>query len=312
MSNKEIDVNLLLPPLHLTGRVADQHAKEALGLSYLAAVLREEGFKVEILDADFSALTVKQAVNVLQERPSKILGISTLQRALPSTVRIIDALKATGIDSHICIGGFSATLSADKLLERIDRIDSIVIGEGETTFLELVKKLCGNEFWKDTKGIAFKDDKEVIKTEPRPKINNLDKLPFPARDMLPSMYQKSGYAAILSSRGCCHGNCSFCSNAPFERANPGPKWRGRKAEYIVDEMESLMKQFGVTVFKFDDPEMFGPGETGKDHVQRLCEEIINRNLRVHLMGFCRINDVSYEMASLMKEAGFERLLIGIE
>ena len=70
---------------------------------------------------------------------------------------------------------------------------------------------------------------------------------------------------------------------------------------------------GVSVFKFNDPNLFGPGRNGRQHVVNLCKELQQRALgNLHLMGFCRSNDLDLEVARLMKSVGFERLLIGIE
>ena len=82
---------------------------------------------------------------------------------------------------------------------------------------------------------------------------------------------------------------------------------------MVDEIEGLKRAHGVKVFKFNDPNLFGPGLNGRQHVVDICNEIIGRNIGdLHLMGFCRSNDIDLEVAQLMRRAGFERVLIGIE
>lgn len=93
----------------------------------------------------------------------------------------------------------------------------------------------------------------------------------------------------------------------------GSNWRGRNPVDVVDEIEELKKTYGVRVFKFNDPNLFGPGLNGRQHMVDICNEIIARNPSdLHLMGFCRSNDIDPEVARLMKQAGFERVLIGIE
>jgi len=78
-------------------------------------------------------------------------------------------------------------------------------------------------------------------------------------------------------------------------------------------MEDLKRTHGVKVFKFNDPNLFGPGPSGRKHMVDICNEIIARKLgELHLMGFCRSNDIDLDVAQMMKQAGFERVLIGIE
>jgi radical SAM superfamily enzyme YgiQ (UPF0313 family) len=141
---------------------------------------------------------------------------------------------------------------------------------------------------------------------------DIDTLPWPSRDLLPICFEKTNYATILASRGC-YGVCTFCSNQSFEQVSIGSNWRGRNPVDLVNEIEKLRTSLGVKVFKFNDPNLFGSGLNGRQHIVDICNEIIVRNFSdLHLMGFCRSNDIDLEIAWLMKQAGFERVLIGIE
>jgi radical SAM superfamily enzyme YgiQ (UPF0313 family) len=140
-----------------------------------------------------------------------------------------------------------------------------------------------------------------------------DSLPFAARDYLSLCAGKTNYATLVGSRGC-YGSCTFCSNYSFEGLHAGPKWRPRNPMSIVEEMQELFETRGISVFKFNDPNIFGPGKEGRDHVVALCREIRKRNLSFHLMGFCRGNDIFTDPSIVpeLKQGGFERLLIGVE
>lgn len=307
----DLDVLLVLPPMYQSGRIPDYNPKEPMGLMYVAAALRREKYKVEILDADIYALTLEQTVREIVKRSAKIIGFSVIQRALPSVKLIVEELRSRGLSSHICCGGFTATLSATHILERISAIDSIVLGEGEIVFSELTKTIKGSAEWRYLPGIAFRQGSEAIINQPAIKPD-LDSLAWPSRDLLPVCFEKTNYASILASRGC-YGICTFCSNASFERSSIGSNWRGRNPIDVVDEIEELRKTYGVRVFKFDDPNMFGSGLLGRRHVVNICNEIIRRKIGdLHLMGFCRSNDIDLKTARLMKQAGFERILMGIE
>lgn len=306
-----IDVLLVLPPMYQSGRIADYNPKEPMGLMYLGACLRGESYSVKILDADILALTLEQTASEIRKQPAKIIGFSALQRALPSIKLLATQLRCERPTSHICCGGFAATLSARHILEQIPAVDSIVLGEGETIFLPLVKAISESAPWKELPGIAFRQGGGVVINRPGVKAA-IDSLPWPSRDLLPICLEKTNYATIMSSRGC-YGACTFCSNQVFERASSGANWRGRNPSDVVDEIEQLRVGCGVRVFKFNDANLFGPGVDGRQHLVSVCEEMISRNLDdLHLMGFCRSNDIEPTVAQLLKQAGFERLLIGIE
>ncbi|MBU1131491.1 B12-binding domain-containing radical SAM protein [Patescibacteria group bacterium] len=307
----ETDALLILPPMYQSGRIPDYNPKEPMGLMYIGSTLRRNGHSVEILDADILALTLEETVAEIIRRPAKVIGLSVMQRALPSVKLLAEKLRSRGISSHICCGGFTATLSARHILERIPAVDSVVLGEGEVTFSNLVQAIKESSEWDHFPGVAFRQNGKVVVNQPATKID-VDALPWPSRDLLPVCFEKTNYATILASRGC-YGICTFCSNQAFERTSIGSNWRGRNPADVVDEMEHLKITHGVRVFKFNDPNLFGPGLNGRQHIVDICNEIIVRNLGdLHLMGFCRSNDIDVEVARLMKQAGFERVLIGIE
>ena len=279
---------------------------------YIRAELKKHGLSVEILDADILALTLEQTTHEIIQRRASIIGFSVMQRALPSLKKLVKKIRNKGVTSHICCGGFAATLSAKHILKEIPGVDSVILGEGETAFSHLTRiiKECSVD-WKCIPGIAYRQNGEICINPPAEK-EDIDSLPWPSRDLLPLCLEKTGYATILASRGC-YGICTFCSNQAFERSSIGANWRGRSPADIIDEIEELGKTFGAKIFKFNDPNLFGPGANGRQHVVDICNEIICRNINdLHLMGFCRSNDINLEVAQLMRRAGFERVLIGIE
>lgn len=307
----QLDALLVLPPMYQSGRIPNYNPKEPMGLMYVGAALRRIGYSVEILDADNLALTIGQTIDEIIKRPSNIIGFSVMQRALPSVKVLSEQLRSKGVSSHICCGGFSATLSAKHILEQIPTIDSIVLGEGEIIFSNLTKAIKSSTEWYRLPGIALRQNGKVIVNQPAAKTE-IDSIPWPSRDLLPVCLKKTNYATILASRGC-YGICTFCSNQAFEKASVGSIWRGRNPVDVVDEIEWMRKVYGVKVFKLNDPNLFGPGFDGRQHVVGICNEITSRNINdLHLMGFCRSNDIDIEIAQLMKQAGFERILMGIE
>lgn len=306
-----MDILLVLPNVFLSNRIGDHESKEPLGLLYLTSVLRENGYNASVLQADFYGLSPEQTAQIIQFHNPAVVGFSVTQRAAVATLKIINLLKQNNFKGHIAVGGYLASLSTKDLLGYCEGIDSIVVGEGEHTFLELVQCLDSGKDWHNVKSIAYKNKGKVIFTEPRPAIADLDTLPFPARDLLSDAFHRMGYATLISSRGC-YANCTFCSQNSFKRKNPGAIWRGRSPKNVVDELEMINKNFGIHTFKFNDDNIFGPGRKGKERIVAICEEIIRRKLSFNLMAYCRITDVESETMKIMRKAGFERLLIGVE
>ncbi len=286
-----------------------------MGLMYLASLLRQDHRKTEIFDADVEAWTLQQTVRKIMEENPPIVGFSVFQRALPSLELVVRNLREKGYTGHITCGGITPTLSHSYMSEKIgDFVDSIVLGEGENTLRQLTDRILTGQNWETLPGIAYlKRDSNIQVVNTPIDFIDLDTLPFAARDYLEFCLGKTNYATMMGSRGC-YGVCTFCSNFSFENFHPGPRWRSRNPISVVDEMQDLFESRGITVFKFNDPNIFGPGNKGRDHVKHICTELIHRNLKFHLMGFCRGDDITKDpsIVNELKAAGFERLLIGVE
>ncbi|MEA3249612.1 MAG: radical SAM protein [Patescibacteria group bacterium] len=308
---RKLDALLVLPPMYQSGRTPDYNPKEPMGLMYLAAELRRRGLSVEILDADLQALTIEETVGEIVARPAAVIGFSVLQRALPSLKLVVEGLRGRGVSSHICCGGVGATLSVSHVLNEIPAVDSVVLGDGELTFAELVERVVSDAAINDVPGLCVRGDCG-LSFKGRPLKPDLDSLAAPSRDLSRVCLDKTGYVTVVGSRGC-YAACTFCSNSGFERVSCGPGWRGRDPVSIVDEIEYLHREFGATAIKFNDPNLFGPGKAGREHVVRLCGELIRRGLNgLHLMAFTRASDLDRASCHMLREAGFERILIGVE
>lgn len=305
MSNA-LNVLLVLPNIYVSSRIPDYDPKEPLGLLSLLAVLRKEGYSCALLNADFLGLSVGSTLDAILSFSPEIVGFSICERAMDVCSVLIPALKQRGFTGQIIAGGFYATLAPETLLTCIPEIDVLVLGEAEETVLDVLSGGCVG-----TRGVAYERNGTIFREPRRPAISDLDTLPFAARDWLNASVSRVGYGSIHSSRGC-QGRCTFCSQRSFDRSNPGARWRGRSAGNVVDELEYLHKAHGVSVIKFSDDNMFGPNETGTTRIVDICEGILRRGLKLHLMGYCRVDNVSRDVLQLMHRSGFERLLVGIE
>ena len=199
-------------------------------------------------------------------------------------------------------------------------VDFVVIGEPEMTVLELADTLetVGSANLKDVQGIAFVQNGKTVKTPQRPVIQDLDSLPFPARHLLPmkeffeaakkrpiSGNLKKPSIRMLTSRGCGHA-CIFCSNYIVM----GRKWRGRSAENVVQEIEQIVRDFGVKQIDFLDDNL----TLDRKRMEKICDLIVEKRLNVE---WCTPNGVradclDEELLAKMKKAGCRRILVAPE
>lgn len=283
---------------------------EHLGFGYMAAVLRKCGFSVSIVDAPINEWNNVQTINGIKKYSPLIIGVSIpFQEGAADALELIRMLKPA-FGSHLTVGGIYPTFEYQALLENYPEIDSIVMGEGEETMVELVKALKSGTPLSSVDGLAIRCIHEITVTGKRHLVKDLDSLPFPARDTLPEVLKKFNFASILSSRGC-YGRCSFCSVDGFY-SSFGPKYRMRSYKNVVDEMEMLLKDYSVHNFMFNDANFIGGSGRGRDRAYEIGREILKRNIKCEFRIQCRANDVDRDLFKLLKEAGLSRVYIGIE
>ncbi len=339
--------------------IRPEDEEEHLGLGYLAAAARRAGHEVRLIDATADRLAPGRVARLVVEEARGtgrggadrgadlgLIGVSVIfQETIPETMALVASLRQAGLDQHITIGGHPPTflyreLAADYPGAAGDRgFDSIVLGEGEETFLELLGALERGGDWTGLAGIISAERARTLATTPtgpkpagagaspgsgeeapvpRPLIADLDTLPFPARDMLPAFLARNvgpRTASVLRSRGC-YGNCSFCDTRAFYAASPGAAWRVRSAGNVVDEIETLVRDQGVEAIRFWDDNFMGPGKRGREAAEELARELVRRRSRgmpaVRFSFECRVTDVDPDLFRFLKEAGLHRLFLGVE
>jgi radical SAM superfamily enzyme YgiQ (UPF0313 family) len=296
-------ISLVIPNVFEDNRLLTKEKKEALGILYLASVLRSKGHIVNIIEAGRNGLSLSQTKDIIMLSKPDFVGFSVVQRTYNIAIKISKLLRMSNYNKHICFGGYFPTMSPDTLCDNYNLIDSYILGEGEITLRELIETIDKGKEWNDINGLLWFCDGKIHYNKYRSKIEDIDIIPFPARDLLPYALSDPGYAAIISSRGC-YGQCSFCTTPAYDRVNPGNRWRGRSPNNLVDEIELLVDEYGVKRIEYNDDNIFGPGKDGAKRVEDICAEIGKRGSNVSMMAYCRVNDVNYKTMKLMKEVGF--------
>lgn len=277
-----------------------------IGLGYIAAVLKQDGHNVRIMDA--AAYSLKKIERLIQDANPQIVGLTCWTVERGQTFKVAKLIKESVPRAKIIVGGQHATAFPEHMF-KLAHADVVVLGEGERTISELVRCIEEGRDISDVKGIVYQKEREAIYTAPRELIEDLDKVPFPMYDDfelnkyggLPE--RKTLTTAIVSSRGCPY-NCIFCSSAVFWKK----RWRPRSSENVLAEVEWLYEDYNVRSFIFFDDFFF----LNKDRAIEICKGIIDRKLEVDWVAEGRVNLVDSELLKWMKEAGCYRIDYGVE
>jgi radical SAM superfamily enzyme YgiQ (UPF0313 family) len=288
-----------------------------LGLASIGSFLRMNGFEVSFRQY----FTGKK--HDVAEFEADIYGFQLNMANYQAVRSAVEKIKYRKPDAVIILGGPFLVTLAEDILKNEPLFDFIVMGEGEIATLELLKALGrGETDFSSIKGLVWRNSENVIlKNEPRELIENLDELPFPARDFLenaPRDPVDNGLiesVRVVTSRGCI-GRCSFCCVNLYNRVQKGKRWRGRSPEHVVDELEILNRKYGARLFNFSDSSFEDPGVSGKQRSREICEEIIRRGLQISAKIYLRCEtmktDEDIELLKLYKRAGIDVVIAGAE
>jgi anaerobic magnesium-protoporphyrin IX monomethyl ester cyclase len=285
---------------------------EHLGISSLVAYLTHQGIRTKVIDCSIFKREFKDTIDDITRSHCGLAGFSVVRTNLEDSMRCACYLRKRDKKIHITFGGHEPTLNYERILKDCPEIDSIVIGEGEYTLAELSERVFSGRPWQDIKGIAYcNQDGRIIKNAGRPLIRELDSLPIPDRSIYKSALKKSRSASIYSSRGC-FGNCSYCGINIFYRQGSGSRWRARSPVCVVDEIEMLVKEYGVNTVFFKDDDFIGPGRKGHNRARGIGEEILSRNINVNFSFLCRPDTIDVDLLNFLMKAGLFHVSVGIE
>lgn len=290
---------------------------EMLGPEYIVSSLLYHGFSAKLFNAYSNDISQEEIIEEIKILNPKVIGITCAsQRSYPSVIEFVKQIKTLEWNGTIIVGGFYATLEAERILRENSEIDFISLGEGEYSFPNLVsavingKPICGLD------GIGYRENEEIKINEPK-RIENLD-FPFlPYRfpitknavsNMVDGKYIPRIYYNISAGRGC-YGRCSFCSINAYEGIR---KRIYRSPSKVVDEMEFLKNEFGTTHIWFNDEIFYERSIRGRTWLQEFCVELRQRNLGMTFNIELRPNDVNLEELQMLKSVGLTAIFIGIE
>lgn len=272
-----------------------------LGIAYLAAVIEKEGHSVSIIDAFAEGLDVYSLEDRIKRTAPDLVGLTGMTPVIDNAFKTANICRKH--TEYVVIGGPHVSVVGKRIFEQCPDIDYAIQGEGEKSFLSLINTIERNEDIKNVPGLITRD----FENPPAQFITDLDSLPFPARHLLPNerykyILSRGKITTMFTSRGCPY-HCVFCDKAVF-----GSKWRGRSASNILDEIEHVVKDFGIESIIFYD-DLF---TLKKERVKEICHGIIERGLEIEWKCEGRVNIVDEETLRLMKKAGCSVIAYGVE
>ena len=297
-----MEILLVNPPPH---RRTYTYYTHSLGLASIAAVLEENGYKPKILDF-FRDSSWKKINRILEKEQPDVVGITCLTNIRMNALKVAEIVKTIHPQTIVVMGGAHPSVMYEQILEQ-DPVDIIVIGEGEITFLDLVETIKGNKPIHTVKGIAYKMNGKVLRTEPRPYIEDLDLLPTPSYHhfQLTENDPKGRFLIkdVALSRGCPF-HCSFCASSNVW----GHSYRTRGVKRAVDDIEAILeKSFRSEITINDDS--FGLDE---ERAIEFCQEILSRELKLNWTAKTRVDCISEETLHWMKKSGCNGISYGVE
>jgi hypothetical protein len=302
--------------------VAEDRIDEYLGVGYLAAALRAADMDCQIfqwqLDDHRARLT--ELLNSTAGLP--LIGITWLYDASVGRVREISALtRRLRPRVPVVVGGHPPSLNPVQCLGLAPDVDFVLRGEGDRGIGALVTALrAPAPDLASVPGLAYRDGGEVRATAPPSQIADLDTLPWPARDTLRHVLERSTdpgsvVARVCTSRGC-YARCEFCSMVSFYNLDgAGMKWRSRAPLDVVSEMEHVAREHGVGRFWFIDDEFLGPPRDAGKRAIDIAAAIIASGLKIEWGFDTRANGVvalTDEGLSTLREAGLRVVAMGLE
>ncbi|MCP4678856.1 MAG: B12-binding domain-containing radical SAM protein [Deltaproteobacteria bacterium] len=300
-------VALVNPPNRITGEYFP------IGLGIIAAVLKNEGHDVFIIDDGIECSTTERLVERVVKTNPDIIGITGLVTYYGYIKHLSGKLNDRIPNVPIMVGGPITSAVGDLLLEKT-RADIVVIGEGERTVVQICEKVHDNDL-SSVCGIWYRDKSSgvIVKNPPQDRISDLDTVPMPQYDMFAMdkyvhthssiirSFNPTASMNVISSRGCPY-QCTFCSKA-----------FGRKVSYrsvvsILDEVRYLKKEYGVDFFLFND-ELFTILD---ERITEFCERLLEQSMDIHWAAWARPQRLRGKTLELMKRSGCRFLSLGVE
>jgi anaerobic magnesium-protoporphyrin IX monomethyl ester cyclase len=284
----------------------------SFGLLCLAAVARQLGVAVSVVEASARNLSPDVALSEVLAFKPDVVGFTATTSEIVQAADLARRVKTAMPQVLTLIGGCHVTSIPEETMISFPAFDMAVIGEGEQTLCEILKRVTNGERYPAVAGTAVREGAEIRRLEARPLIHDLDSLPLPAWDLLegfprnfhpsPGRIRRWPCASVVLTRGC-PNQCVFCDRSVF-----GNRCRAYSPRYAVELVRDLYERHGVRELLIEDDTFV----LSKERVRDFCERLIELRLGLSWSCLGRADRVDLELLKLMRKAGCWHISYGVE
>lgn len=296
-------------------QILDGFNPPSLGVNYLAAILRNQGHKVLVLDTLYQFLLSPQETVtfvgsnlevILAQEEIELVGLSVTSPTRSICFEIAKRIKEYDSCIPIVVGGPHAILLKGQLLLQMKRyVDVVVIDNGEIILPTLVETIEKERSLITVPGIAFLQFDKIIETSHQFNIGKVRSLPFPDYKQYSKIEPQGlvGTVAVSTSRGCPF-QCRFCCASVLWE----DKVQYRSEKDIADEICQMQNLYGTTRIYFSDDSFFFP----KYRSKTILRHILDRGVSAKTLCSGRFDSIDKEILSLFRDLGEGMIYFGLE
>ncbi len=279
-----------------------------LGPLYIAACLRRAGLVPGFFDGTHASGLSAFAEALDSQRPRSV-GIYATVISRHVALQMAQAAHARGIP---VIAGGPDPSSAPHVYLQAGAVDAVARGEGEVTAVELARFFSGQGSGdlRAIRGLSIKEGDSVVATSDRPYLENLDEVPYPARDLVDwpayaattRRFHGFSQTTVMTARGCPF-RCTWCCKPVF-----GSKYRHRSAKNVVGEMLELKARYEPEMVRFAD-DIF---TINRKKFLELADGIEAAGAQIPFECLSRVDLVDEEVLTRLRDIGCRKILYGVE
>lgn len=299
-------------------KIRDSYVMLPLGTLTLATILEENHINVKIVDFNYlwekKLLDKEKNIKALLEEMCDyllglspgIIGFSTNSSCHHVAIELARLLKEKGTPKVI-FGGHQASLCAIETMNQFPWIDLVSVGEGEYNIVPITKALLNNEPLDQIPGIVFRESNMIISTGEAKLMENLDLLPMLHYDLIPMDIETNRANKIafpIEVGRSCPFQCTFCCTKTFWKQKP----RMKSTERLISEIEFIIEKYGIYDFHF----LHDLFTFHQQKVIDFCKQVIAKQLPIRWICSIRVDTVNESLIRIMKEAGCQKVFLGIE
>ncbi|MBF0432227.1 MAG: cobalamin-dependent protein [Fibrobacteria bacterium] len=280
-----------------------------IGLAYIAAIAEQEGHDVVVIDAEASKISLSAVLAEIESHMPQVVGVTCTTPLFPLASKLLKETKSKYPEMITVLGGPHINALPKESLEKCPSVDYAVYGEGDITFIELISYLNEPSTICNIPGIAWRNNGKIVVNDSRALLEDLDKLPFPARSKFPlekyfdpDRYNEP-YTLFASSRGCPY-KCIFCGSS----STWGRKTRFRSPQNVIEELKQVVQDFKIKNITFCDDTF----TLQRKRVIDICRGIVENNLNITFLCSSRINTIDESRLEWLAKAGCKEISFGIE